>query len=147
MTVLRRTLGRLNHTMQRSAAFGLLALGLILAPAAAWTPAQAQAVAQADPPFMDDLERLSEILGSVHYLAALCSDTGTSPWRGEMQRLMEAEFKDEVMRRRVVARFNTGYRSYASTHKACTGSAELTLNRFLDEGAEISDRVNRRYGR
>lgn len=112
-------------------------------------PALAQTAAPTlpDAPFIKDLERLAEILGSIHYLEAVCSTDGLSPWRRHMQSLIETEFRSEELKKRAVARFNLGYQSYANIHTACSTAAEVTLNRFLNEGAQIADDVVKRYGR
>lgn len=109
--------------------------------------AQTTSAPQPDAPFIKDLERLAEILGSVHYLQAICSETGVSPWRGQMQKLIETEFRSDELKQRAVARFNIGYQSYANIHVTCSTAAEVTLDRFLKEGTEIADIVVKRYGR
>ena len=72
-------------------------------------PARAQAGAA---PFDGDLQRLSEILGALHYLRGLCGAKEGQKWRNEMQALMEAETSAGERRTRIVASFNRGYRSF-----------------------------------
>ena len=43
-----------------------------------------------DPPYEQDLMRLSEILGALHYLRPLCGAPDGTLWRDEMQALIEA---------------------------------------------------------
>ena len=43
-----------------------------------------------DPPYQEKLERLSEIIGSVHFLRNLCGET-SNIWRDKMDQLLEAE--------------------------------------------------------
>lgn len=123
-------------------------LGVILG-AGLTSPSLGQTTAPAlpDAPFLKDLERLAEILGSVHYLEAMCHGDGVSPWRGRMQALMETEFRSEELKKRAIARFNLGYQSYANIHTTCSDAAQVTLDRFLDEGTDIADDVVKRYGR
>ena len=88
----------------------LLAIALISLCLA--VPARAQSDAPA--PFDADLARLSEILGALHYLRAVCGANDGAKWRNEMQALLElidaqfarapdAELSLEVDPRRVEA--------------------------------------------
>ncbi len=52
------------------------------------TPARAQDAAA---PFDGDLQRLAEILGTLHYLRAICGTNEGAKWRNEMQALIDAE--------------------------------------------------------
>ena len=61
---------------------------LLIAAFALPAPARAQGGAI---PFENDLARLSEILGALHYLRALCGANEGQKWRAEMQALVEAE--------------------------------------------------------
>jgi uncharacterized protein (TIGR02301 family) len=117
-------------------------LALFLA-AAGFAPASA--IEPGDPPYQAKLERLSEILGSVHYLRNLCG-TKTSVWRDKMDELLSAENPPEERKSRLVARFNRGYRSFASSYGACTDSAALALKRYTSEGEGLTKEIVLRYG-
>jgi uncharacterized protein (TIGR02301 family) len=105
----------------------------------------AAAVEPGDPPYQAKLERLSEILGSVHYLRNLCG-TKTSVWRDKMDELLSAENPPEERKSRLVARFNRGYRSFASSYGTCTDSATLALKRYTSEGEGLTKEIVLRYG-
>ena len=96
-------------------------------------------------PFQPHLLRLAEVLGALHFLRNLCGETGES-WRGEMQKLLEAERPDPELRARYVASFNRGYRSYQSTYTRCTASATEAIARFMKEGEDLSRDIAARYG-
>ncbi len=70
--------------------------------------------------FDADLQRLAEILGSLHYLRSICGSNEGQKWRNEMTALMDAETPAGERRARMVASFNRGYndfqRSYRSLH-------------------------------
>ena len=51
-------------------------------------PVRAQ---DAPAPFDGDLQRLAEILGTLHYLRGICGSNEGSKWRNEMQALIDAE--------------------------------------------------------
>ena len=119
---------------------GLLLALLLLASAA---PARAQ---QSDVPFDTDLQRLSEILGALHYLRGICGANEGQKWRNEMQALIEAETPAGSTRRsRMTASFNRGYRGFQLTYRTCTPAADLAIRRYLAEGAKISREVTARY--
>ncbi len=90
-------------------------------------------------PYDDRLFRLSEILGAVHYLRELCSANDGQLWRERMKELMDAEGSSALRRARLTRSFNQGYRSYSRTYTTCTPSAQTAIERFLTEGAQISD--------
>jgi uncharacterized protein (TIGR02301 family) len=72
-------------------------------------PARAQDAAA---PFDGDLQRLAEILGTLHYLRGICG-TGEGPkWRNEMQALIDAETPSGDRRARMIAGFNRGYNGF-----------------------------------
>ena len=98
-------------------------------------------------PYDERLERLSEILGAVHYLRNLCADTVEDNWRASMQRLMELEAGNEPKRReKLTAAFNRGYRSFAAIYTACTDSAVVAEERYRNEGATLATEITARFG-
>jgi uncharacterized protein (TIGR02301 family) len=120
------------------------------------SPAQAQRGAEPPPanvpqiqggpaPFDADLMRLSEILGALQYLRALCGANEGQKWRDEMQALLEAEAQTPDRRNRMVANFNRGYRSFQQAYRTCTPAANVAVRRYLDEGAKISREITARY--
>ncbi len=95
-------------------------------------------------PYDGQLLRLAEILGAIHYLRELCGANEGQTWRGEMQALVDTEGTSALRRARLVSSFNKGYRSYRRTYQSCTKSAETAVERFLDEGAELTDGIGKR---
>ena len=78
-------------------------------------PAHAQSDTPA--PFDNDLARLGEILGALHYLRAICGANEGAKWRNEMQALIDAEAPNGERRRKIVASFNRGYRGFQQTYE------------------------------
>ncbi len=101
----------------------------------------------ARPPYDKDLLRLSEILGAVHYLRTLCDAEDGAIWRQKMDDLIKAEDPPPLRRRQFIARFNLGYRSFEQIHLSCTDQAIEAANRYIREGADLSGKINARYGR
>ncbi|HLK82019.1 MAG TPA: TIGR02301 family protein [Xanthobacteraceae bacterium] len=112
--------------------------------AASGTAAPAAAAEQAAP-FDAGLARLSEILGSLHYLRGLCGANEGNKWRAEMQALLDAEAPSGQRRSQFIARFNHGYRAYLQTYHTCTPAAEVVIRRYLEEGSKIAREVTARY--
>ena len=104
-------------------------------------PAQAMAI---DPPYQQDMQRLSEILGSLYMLSPLCGDVSTD-WRGQMADLIALDEPDEDRRARLAGAFNSGYEAYARFHRTCTPSAEAAITRLLTEGEGLARDIHQRY--
>lgn len=118
-----------------AAAACMLALALAPAPPAA----------AAEAPYEEQLLRLAEVLGSVHFLRRLCGEEGES-WRGRMEALLEAEDPEPERRARLVARFNHGYRSFEASYSTCTASAVEAIRRYMKEGETLTGEIALRYG-
>jgi len=93
----------------------------------------------------DNLSRLSEILGALHYLRGVCAGPEGNRWRNEMQALVDAEGATAERKARMTASFNRGYTGYQQTYRTCTPAAELAVKRYLDEGAKLAREVSARY--
>lgn len=99
----------------------------------------------AEAPFEPGLLRLAEVLGSLHFLRNLCGEKGTQ-WRGEMEKLLQAENPSPERRSRFIASFNRGYRSFEGTYTGCTASATEAIKRYMSEGETLSRDIASRYG-
>jgi uncharacterized protein (TIGR02301 family) len=108
-------------------------------------PAAAPQIQGGPAPFEPDLMRLSEILGALQYLRALCGANEGQKWREQMQALLEAEAQTADRRNRMVANFNRGYRSFQQTYRTCTPAANVAVRRYLEEGSKISREITARY--
>ena len=98
-------------------------------------------------PYDDKLLRLSEILGSVHYLRTLCGAKEDNKWRDMMSSILAAEQPGPNRRARLIAHFNRGYRTFSGSYSTCTSSALLATERYMEEGADLSKQITQRYGR
>lgn len=110
------------------------------------TPAPV-AVEEKPTPYDQRLIRLSEILGSVHYLRNLCIKEPEDVWRRSMQELIDKETANEIKRReRMTAAFNRGYRTFASVYTTCTSPAIVAEQRYRAEGATLASEIVARFG-
>src|SRR5215472_16383939 len=62
-----------------------------------------------------DLERLSEILGALHFLRGVCNSGEGEKWRSEAKALIDAEAPSGNRREQMVASFNRGYSGFEQT--------------------------------
>jgi uncharacterized protein (TIGR02301 family) len=114
-------------------------------------PGQPQAQAPVPPPqtqpapYDHDLERLSEILGALHFLRGICASNEGQKWRTEAQTLIEAEAPTGDRHDQMVASFNRGYRGFQQSYRTCTPAATIVIHRYLTEGASIAREITARY--
>ena len=125
------------------------ALVAVLLASVAMAQDAAPVAPPAPPPAYDEqLLRLSEILGAIHYLRPLCGrEDEKDAWRAEMSALIEAEQPDAVRRARMVDSFNRGYEGFHSVYRTCTAAASESADRYLREGAKIAADITVRYGK
>jgi uncharacterized protein (TIGR02301 family) len=117
-------------------------------------PAQPQAQPAAQPqqqpqntpaPYDRDLQRLAEILGSLHFLRGICGSNEGQKWRNEAQTLIDTEAPAGERRDQMIASFNRGYRSFQQSYRTCTPAADFAIRRYLVEGARIAREITARY--
>jgi uncharacterized protein (TIGR02301 family) len=96
-------------------------------------------------PFDGDLQRLAEILGTLHYLRGICGSNEGGKWRNEMQALIDAETPSGDRRARMIAGFNRGYNGFQQTYRTCTPAASVAIRRYIEEGSKISRDLTARY--
>jgi uncharacterized protein (TIGR02301 family) len=120
----------------------LFLAALLLISACNLGPARAQDAAA---PFDGDLQRLAEILGTMHYLRGICGTNDGPKWRNQMQALIDAETPSGDRRARMIAGFNRGYNGFQQTYRTCTPAALVAIRRYIDEGSKISRDLTARY--
>lgn len=128
-----------------------LALLLGLGGAPAWAadsvPGAGAGAGAADPPYEQQLQRLAEILGALHYLRPLCGAEEPSVWRDQMDQILAAEDPTPERRARIVSQFNLGFSSFATVYRTCTPAALTAIERYLLEGKKLTRDITARYGR
>jgi uncharacterized protein (TIGR02301 family) len=96
-------------------------------------------------PYDPDLQRLAEILGTLHFLRGICGANEGQKWRDEAQALIDAEAPTGKRHDDMVQSFNRGYRVFAESYRACTPAAKIVIRRYLQEGAKIARDITARY--
>jgi uncharacterized protein (TIGR02301 family) len=120
-------------------------VGILLTASLATTDVSAQVASNPSDarPYDDKLLRLSDILGSVHFLRELCGHSDGQLWREKMRELTDAEGSSALRRAKLARGFNNGYRNYSRSYTTCTPSAETATTRLITEGAEIAETLVR----
>lgn len=107
--------------------------------------AQPQAPKNTPAPFDHDLQRLAEILGSLHFLRGICGSNEGQKWRNEAQVLIDTEAPNGERHEQMIASFNRGYRAFQQSYRTCTPAADFAIRRYLAEGAKIAREITARY--
>jgi len=98
----------------------------------------------------EGLERMAEILGSLHYLDNLCyearKEQASNEWRHFMDRLILTGNLIPRQRSRLVHAFNRSYRSFSENHHQCTRSAIEATDLYRKEGKILAEEIVNRYG-
>jgi uncharacterized protein (TIGR02301 family) len=121
-------------------------------PAARGTPAPAKpaepppAPEPPPPPYEKEVLRLSEIVGSLAFLRALCASSDADEWPKRMQALIDTEGTTPARKERLAGAYNRGYRGFAITYRICTASAAEATARYLKEGETLSRGIAGRFG-
>jgi uncharacterized protein (TIGR02301 family) len=97
------------------------------------------------PPYESQMIRLSETLGSLHYLSNLCSDKNNL-WRDQMNDLLTAEKADANRRKVLISAFNNSYRTYSDNYSQCTDQAIKAIERFKQQGEKLTEGLVAHYG-
>lgn len=96
-------------------------------------------------PYDRDLQRLAEILGSLHFLRGICGSNEGQKWRNEAQVLIDTEAPSGERHEQMIASFNRGYRAFQQSYRTCTPAADFAIRRYLAEGAKIAREITARY--
>lgn len=88
--------------------------------------------------YEQNLQRLSEILGAMHYLQQICKAFTNKTWRNQMIELIKVEKAKGEKEARLTASFNRGYSKYQDWFTSCTDGAHVEIERFTIEGSELS---------
>jgi uncharacterized protein (TIGR02301 family) len=96
-------------------------------------------------PYDHDLQRLTEILGALHFLRGICGANDGAKWRDEAQTLIEAEAPSGDRHEKLVQAFNRGYLGFQQSYRTCTPAANVIIRRYLQEGAKIARDITARY--
>jgi uncharacterized protein (TIGR02301 family) len=104
------------------------------------SPSQPSGGGDADAkPYDTQIYQLAELLGAIHYLRELCGAEEGQVWRNQMRELVSGEGTTALRRARLVDSFNKGYRGYSRTYRTCTKPALVAIDRFLEQGASLTD--------
>ena len=138
-------MGRAYHARLSDLSMSKRCLAALILIACLAGPVRAENAGDAAAPFDGDLQRLAEILGTLHYLRGICGSNEGGKWRNQMQALIDAETPSGDRRARMIAGFNRGYNGFQQTYRTCTPAALVAIRRYIDEGSKISRDLTARY--
>ena len=118
----------------------LVVIGFLVLPAAASAQEQAK-------PYEEQMSRLAEVLGSLHFLRRLCNADEGPRWRVAMAELLEAEQPSDARRTALTARFNRGYGAFSRSYTTCTPAAVRAAELYRTEGLRLASQIVSRYAR
>lgn len=131
--------------VRRTSLTALLACAIVVPPVAAQEESEAPAgTAKA---YDKRLMRLSEVLGSLHFLRPLCGRDANGEWRKAMSDILEVEKPNEQRRALLISRFNRGYETFRRSYRSCTPSAVRAANRYRLEGVRLTAQIVARHAR
>lgn len=131
--------------------FVLLGL-VVVCPLFAMSSLQAQTQKPQEPtvtatPYDRQLNRLSEIIGTITYLRNRCSEKPEPQWRAAMEKLLTLDAGNEPARKeQLTAAYNRGYRAFGALHDTCTKAAQATEQEYRAEGATLIKEMINRFG-
>ncbi len=126
---------------------GRLLAAALMAACITPTAAIAQATPPQSAPYEPQLLRLSELMGALHYLRALCGFADAPAWRDKMNALIDGQGLDQAGKERYAGAFNRGYRAYSETYRSCNEGAAKVIKDYLGESGAIIQDLDSRYGR
>ncbi len=111
------------------------------------TTAETPKITTLPPAYERQMLRLSEVLGSLHYLRELCGANEGAKWRQAMQDMIKDEEPTDERKAQMIANFNHGFRGFQEIYRECTQSAIEANKRYIAEGMRLSGEIPTRYGR
>lgn len=114
-----------------------LSIAFVLSALTSTNVRPAFAQAEKIPPYENRLLRLSEIMGSLHFLTLLCRPTEGDIWHDKMTQILKVEAKTKLRKAKLTERFNSGFGSFQATYRKCTPSAETAMVRYIAEAQVI----------
>ena len=119
----------------------VLGWAMLLAALAVFAqPATAQSLSASN---QTKLLELSEILGAVHHLRALCEVDEAQTWRQSMIKLIETQDAPEWLADQMIKRFNTGYHREEANYPACDAASQRRAVRLANQGARLARSLSR----
>ncbi|MCP4182196.1 MAG: TIGR02301 family protein [Hyphomicrobiales bacterium] len=99
------------------------------------------------PAYNNEMLRLAEIVGALHYLRELCGANEKLLWRDQMANIIESEDPNPKRKAELISRFNRGFRTYQEIYRKCTPNAIEAVNLYLRQGTKLAGEISGRFGR
>lgn len=99
------------------------------------------------PAYNNEMLRLAEIVGALHYLRELCGANEKLLWRDQMANIIANEDPKAERKAELIGRFNRGFRTYQEIYRECTPTAIEAVNLYLRQGTKLAGEIPGRFGR
>jgi uncharacterized protein (TIGR02301 family) len=99
------------------------------------------------PAYNNEMLRLAEIIGALHYLRELCGANEKLLWRDQMANIIVNEDPNAKRKAELIGRFNRGFRTYQEIYRECTPTAIEAVNLYLRQGTKLAGEIPGRFGR
>ena len=117
----------------RLCVFAMLALGMA-------SPSFGQSLSATN---QSKLLQLSEILGAVHHLRALCNPQESQTWRKSMIDLIKSQDAPEWLADQMIERFNQGFYREQKAYPVCTEASERRSVSLANQGSRLARNLSR----
>ncbi len=92
------------------------------------------------------VEAMSNNLGQLHFLRALCFGNDDQKWRVTASEMMQIEApNDPSYRRQLIRAFNAGYYAQKDRYKACTAAVAMDVAALSENGRHLSTMLGDPY--
>ncbi len=86
--------------------------------------------------------RISEILGALHHIEALCTKSTGMVWRVQMFAMLSAYSDNEDMHENMIQKFNESYYNFSSDHVYCSPLTKRIMTHMIEEGKTVSSHLS-----
>ncbi|MCF6221128.1 MAG: TIGR02301 family protein [Robiginitomaculum sp.] len=92
------------------------------------------------------VEAMSNNLGQLHFLRALCFGNDDQKWRVTASEMMQIEApNDPGYRRQLIRAFNAGYYAQKDRYKTCTAAVAMDVAALSENGRHLSTMLGDPY--
>ena len=97
--------------------------------------------------FEKPMLELSEAIGSLAFLTALCSPTTQpNPWLRRMEGLLDSEGEAAGNKDKMIGAYNQGYAAFSTAYRQCSEAAQAARGLLVQDATRLARELDRRFG-